>query len=212
MSNSNFHFDPNPAKHNSLLQLGYLTNSHQPKPFVLGLEDLSNLFVVGSRALDIYYKMFIQLCDEQKIPILVFMGVEATGDEDEICESPIWNLNLLTEIISFNLLDFTEGHYLFQYISILISLLEDFAPLSSTARNLLHIIFWKALFNVYKPTFQYFQSILYTYRHYGAVYNELCRLLVAIPQEFFMLNYDTLSLNRIQHLPTIISGFDSPKT
>lgn len=207
---SSFHTDS--QKPTGLLQLGYLVNNRQTHPFVLTFEDLTNLFVIGNRALDIYYTLLIQLCDDHHIPVLVLMGHTSKGEEAQICESPFWSLDLSTDSISFNLLDFGNGIQPTRQITILIELLETFAPLSSTARNLLHIILWKTFLTTTTPTLQYLQNIRPLYCHYAKEYHEIRRLLDALPHEILALNYETISLNCIQHIPTIISGSAFPRT
>jgi hypothetical protein len=62
------------------------------------------------------------------------------------------------------------------------------------------------------PTFQYLENTLPFYEHHNAPYHEIRRLLSALPHHLFDTNYDNLSLTHIQHLPTIITGNDTPDT
>ncbi len=194
-----------------LIHLGYLVENHQTHPFSLTLQDLTNLFVVGKRAHDIYYHLLVQLCDHHHIPVKVLRDNNIEEFEDQICECPLWYLNLQTELITFNLLDLESSADPFRQILILINLFENFAPLTPSARNLLHIIFWKTILSTPNPTFQYLQNTLTLHQHYNAAYHEIWRLLEALPHDLFESNYENISLSRIHRFPMIISGSRDPK-
>jgi hypothetical protein len=195
---------------NGLLHLGYLIQNHQTHPFALSLQDLTNLLVIGSRAEDIYYNLLIQLCDDQRIPVLVIKG-ETSGDyEDQVCESPLWHLDLTTDALTFDLLGLGQGTHPSRQITILIGLFEEFLPLSPSARNLLHVIIWKILLSTAKPTLHYLKTTLAYYQHHQDAYLEVRRLLEALPSELIDSSFDNFSLSRIHHLPTIITGDEMP--
>jgi hypothetical protein len=176
------------------------------------LHDLTNLFVVGTRAEDIYYNLFIQLCDDHHIPVLVFTGRDSTGYEEQVCECPIWRLDLSTDFITFNTLALAKGLHPSKQLSILVSLFEEFTPLSLAARNLLQVILWNVILSSTNSTLEYLQRLLPNYRHHGSAYEELQRLLKALPHHLLTNNYDNISLIRLQHLPTLISGSDLPES
>jgi hypothetical protein len=195
---------------NGLFQLGYLVQNQHTHPFSLTFQDLSNLVVMGPRAHDIYFNLLVQLCDDHRIPVLVVKGFHSEGLEEQICECPFWHLDLETDAITFNPFDLAQGPHPSRQISILISLLEEFAPLSPTARNLFHVIIWRTILSATTPTLEYLQNTLPFYQSHNAPYYEIRRLLDAIPLNLFSANYDNLVLSKIQHLPTIISGNDAP--
>lgn len=176
------------------------------------LHDLTNLFVVGTRAEDIYYNLFIQLCDDHRIPVLVFAGYDSTGYEEQVCESPIWRLDLTTDALTFDIFALAKGLHPSKQLSILVNLFEEFTPLSLTARNLLQVILWNVILSASKPTLEYLQSVLPNFYHHGSAYHELQRLIKALPPHILTNNYDNISLTRLQHLPTLISGSDHPET
>ena len=167
---------------------------------------------MGRRAHDIYFNLLIQLCDDHRIPVLVVKGFHSEGLEEQVCESPFWHLDLETNAITFNPFDLAQGQHPSRQISILINLLEEFAPLSPTARNLFHVIIWRTILSTTTPTFEYLQNTLPFYQSHNTSYYEIRRLLDAIPHNVFSANYDNLALSKIQHLPTIISGNDAPVT
>jgi hypothetical protein len=144
------------------------------------------------------------------MPILVFTGRNSNGYEEQICETPLWYLDLTTDEITFNSLTLGEGLHPSRQITILISLLEEFVPLSASARNLFHVILWKTLLTTSTPSFLHIQNLLPFYKHHDTAYLELRQLIEALPLKLLDANYDNLSLSRIQHLPTIISGDDMP--
>lgn len=195
---------------NGLLQLGYLVQNQRTHPFSITLQDLSNLFVVGRRAKDIYFNLLIQLCDEHRIPVIVIKGCPSEGLEEQVCECPFWHLNLEKDAITFNALNLAKGQHPSRQISILISLFEEFGPLSPTARNLFHVIIWKTIISTSKPTLEYLQNTLSFYQHHNVPYEEICGLLQAIPHQLLARNYDNITLSKLQHLPTIISTNDTP--
>ena len=195
---------------NGLLHLGYLIQNQDTHPFALTFHDLTNLLVVGSRAEDIYYNLLIQLCDDKQIPVLVIKGQDSSDFEDQVCESPLWHLDVSTDAITFNTLALGQGNHPSRQITILISLFEEFAPLSPSARNLLHVIVWKTLLTSTKPSLAYLKTTLPFYQQHKEVYLEVKRLLDALPQELMDSNFDNISLSRIHYLPTIISGDDRP--
>ncbi len=205
-SHPNFEF----TRSGNLIQLGYLVQNHYTHPFSLTFQDLTNLFVLGTRAEDIYYNLLIQLCDDHRKSVIVFTGSNSSSYEEQVCESPFWYLDLTTDEITFNALSLGDGLHPSRQITILISLFEEFVPLSATARNLLHVIIWKTLFTTSKPSFQHLQNILPFYKHHDTAYHEIQRLLEALPHELLETNYDNLQLSRIQHLSTIISGDNLP--
>lgn len=210
MSDESSHTNFEIKRRRDLIQLGYLVQNQYTHPFSLSFQDLTNLLVLGTRAEDIYYNLLIQLCDDHRKPVLVFIGNDSSGYEEQVCEGPLWYIDLTTDEITFNTLTLGEGLHPSRQISILISLFEDFLPLSATARNLLHVIIWKTLLSASNPTFQHLQNILPFYKHYDAAYLEIRRLLEALPYELLETNYDNLQLSRIKHLSTIISGNNLP--
>ncbi len=210
LSDDNSFFDSETHVNHGLLQLGYMIQDHQTHPFSLTLQDLSNLLVVGPRAHDIYFNLLIQLCDDHRIPVLVIKGSPSEGLEEQVCECPLWHIDLEAEAITFDALSLANGRNPSQQISILIQLFERYGPLTPTARNLLHVIIWRTILMASPPTLQYLQNTLPFYEHYNAPYHEIRRLLSALPHNLLDANYDNLSLTRIQHLPTIISGNDTP--
>lgn len=194
----------------SFLKLGYLIQQNNTQPFSLTLQDLTNLFVIGDRSQDIYYNLLIQLVDDHHVPVLIILGDATDGYEDQICESPFWTLDLSTDSITFNPFTLGDGLNPSHQITILIDLLEEFIPLSPTAKNLLHIITWKQIFSSSQPTIRDLHAILAFYSHYGPAYQEIRRLFEVLPDEILNASYDNVSLARIQHLPTIISTSDRP--
>lgn len=212
MSDEGTHYNPESPGTSGLLHLGYLIENQHTHPFALTLQDLTNLLVLGSRAEDIYYNLLIQLSDDKRIPVLVIKGQNSSDYEDQVCESPLWHLDLTTDAITFNTLALGQGNHPSRQITVLISLLEEFAPLSPSARNLLHVIIWKALLTTAKPSLLYLKNTLPFYKHHEEVYLEVNRLLDALPPELMDSNFDNISLSRIHHLPTIISGDDKPIT
>ena len=212
MSDEGTQYDPESSGSSGLLHLGYLIENQQTRPFALTFQDLTNLFVIGSRAEDIYYNLLIQLCDDKQIPVLVIKGQDASDFEDQVCESPLWHLDVSTDAITFNTLALGQGNHPSRQITILISLFEEFAPLSPSARNLLHVIMWKTLLSSTKSSLAYLKATLPYYKHHKEVYLEVKRLLDALPQELMDSNFDNISLSRIHYLPTIISGDDRPLT
>ena len=210
MSDEGTQYDPETLGSGGLLHLGYLIENQQTHPFALTFQDLTNLFVIGSRAEDIYYNLLIQLCDDKQIPVLVIKGQDASDFEDQVCERPIWHLDVSTDAITFNTLALGQGNHPSRQITILISLFEEFAPLSPSARNLLHVIMWKTLLASTKPSLAYLRTTLPFYKHQKEVYIEVKRLLDALPHELMDSNFDNISLSRIHYLPTIISGDDRP--
>ena len=127
-----------------------------------------------------------------------------------MCESPLWHLDVSTDAITFNTLALGQGNDPFRQIRILIRLFEEFAPLSPSARNLLHVIIWKTLFTSTTPSLTFLKTTLPYYKHHKEVYLEVKRLLDALPQELLDSSFDNISLSRIHYLPTIISGDDRP--
>lgn len=146
------------------------------------------------------------------MPVLVIKGQDASDFEDQVCESPLWHLDVSTDAITFNTLALGQGNHPSRQITILISLFEEFAPLSPSARNLLHVIMWKTLLRSTKPSLTYLKTTLPYYQHHKEVYLEVKRLLDALPTELMDSNFDNISLSRIHYLPTIISGDDRPLT
>ena len=211
MSDENAFFNHETPRSHGLLQLGYLIHNTQPHPFSLTLHDLTNLFVIGTRAEDIYYNLFIQLCDDHRIPVLVFTGRDSSGYEEQVCESPLWRLDLTTDSITFDVLALAKGVHPSKQLSILVNLFEEFVPLSSAAQNLLQVILWNVILSATNPTLGYLQSTLSNYSHHGSPYKEIQRLLKALPSSILTNNYDNISLTRLQHLPLLISGSDHPK-
>ena len=210
LSDENSPFNSKMHHRKGLFQLGYLVQNQYSHPFSLTFQDLSNLVVMGRKAHDIYFNLLIQLCDDYRIPVLVVKGYHAEGLEEQVCECPFWHLDLETDAITFNPFNLAQGQHPSRQISILIRLLEEFAPLSPTARNLFHVIIWRTLLSTTTPTLKYLQNTLPFYQHHNAPYYEIRRLLDAIPHNLFSANYDNLSLSKIQRLPTIISGNDAP--
>jgi hypothetical protein len=72
------------------------------------------------------------------------------------------------------------------------------------------VIIWRTILSTTTPTLEYLQNTLPFYQNYNAPYYEIRRLLDAIPHNLFRVNYDNLTLSKIQHLPTIISGNEKP--
>lgn len=212
MSDESTQYDPESPGTSGLLHLGYLIENHQTHPFALTFQDLTSLFVFGSRAEDIYYNLLIQLCDDKQIPVLVIKGQDSSHFEDQVCESPLWHLDVKTDAITFNTLALGQGNHPSRQITILIHLFEEFAPLSPRARNLLHVIIWKTLLTSTKPSLTYLKTTLPYYKHHKEVYSEVKRLLDVLPPELMDSNFDNISLSRIHYLPTIISGDDRPLT
>ena len=210
LSDDSTDFYNNSNENTGLFHLGYLIQNQQTHPFSLTLQDLTNLYVVGPRAQDIYFNLLIQLCDDHRIPVLVVKGYPSEALEEQVCECPLWHLNLETDRITFNALKLSNGQHPSQQISILINLFETFAPLTSTARNLLHVIIWRTIISANKPTIQYLLNTLPFYQHHATAYQEIRRLFSALPHELLAANYDNITLSRISHLPTIISTNDSP--
>jgi hypothetical protein len=212
LSDEGTQYNPEQPESSGLLHLGYLIENQLTHPFALTFQDLTNLFVIGARAEDIYYNLLIQLCDDKQIPVLVIKGQDSSDFEDQVCESPLWHLDVSTDAITFNMLALGHGNHPSRQITILISLFEEFAPLSPSARNLLHVIMWKTLLSSTKPSFAYLKTTLPYYKHHKEVYLEVKRLLDALPPELMDSNFDNISLSRIHYLPTIISGDDRPLT
>lgn len=186
------------------MKLGYIIQGQNTHQYSLAFQDLNNLFVFGERAADIYYSLLLQLCDDYRIPILVFTDCESDGFEDQICESNFWHLNLASDQVCFNLFDLGEVHPS-RYVTILVDLLTAFYPLSPAARNLLQIIIWQMLFKANQPSLSNLQNLLPNYRHHNSSYEEICNLLTAIPKHYFQKTYNNVNLLRLQHFPTIIS-------
>ncbi len=136
-------------------------------------------------------------------------GYPSENLEEQVCEGQLWELDLDKDAITFNALGFSVRQHLSRQISILINLFEQFAPLSQVARNLLHVIIWRVILSVSKPTIQYLQDTLLFYQHHKTAYFEIQRLFDAIPLDILDVNYDNIALSRIQNLPTIISGNNS---
>ncbi|MFX1318914.1 MAG: hypothetical protein ACFE9O_07180 [Promethearchaeota archaeon] len=210
MSDESSHFNFESHHTTGLIQLGYLIQNHQTHPFSLTLQDLNNLFVVGPRAQDIYFNLLIQLHDDHRIPVIVIKGMPSEGLEEQVCEGPLWHLDLEKDGITFNALDLGHGQHTSKQVSILISLFEEFYPLSPTARNLLHVIIWKTILSAAQPSIEYLQNTLPFYHHHGAPYHEIRRLVAALPHDVLKSDYDNVALSRITHLPTIISVTDTP--
>ncbi|MFX1565802.1 MAG: hypothetical protein ACFFCH_07420 [Promethearchaeota archaeon] len=211
MSDDNSIFDSETHANNGLLQLGYLIQNHQTHPFSLTLHDLCNLLVVGPRAQDIYFNLLIQLCDDHRLPVLVIKGFPSEGLEEQVCESPLWHIDLGTEAITFDALNLANGRHPSRQIDILIRLFESFGPVTPTARNLFHVIIWRTILMASTPTLQHLQNTLSFYEHHKGPYHEIRRLLSALPHDLLDASYDNLSLTSIRHLPTIITGNDTPK-
>ncbi len=190
---------------NSTLKLGYLIDDMDATPYSITLQDLTNLFVLGNRALDIYYNLLIQLSDDYSLPLVVLTARESEGYENQICEKFFWQIDLAIDQISHNLLDLGCQPHPSRQISCLVDILNQFYPLSTSAKNLLHVVLWKTIFSYQTPTVQTFIEVLEDFQHHGSSYEELCRLLSALPWQHLSNNYDNLSLNRIQKLPTILS-------
>lgn len=212
LSDESTQYNPESPESTGLLHLGYLIENQRTHPFALTLQDLTNLFVIGSRAEDIYYNLLIQLCDDKQIPVLVIKGQDSSDFEDQVCECPIWHLDVSTDAITFNMLALVQGNHPSRQITILINLFEEFAPLSPSARNLLHIIMWKTLLTSTKSSLAFLKTTLPYYKHHKEVYLEVKRLLDALPPELMDSSFDNISLSRIHYLPTIISGDDRPLT
>ncbi len=212
MSDKGTQYDPESPESSGLLHLGYLIENQRTHPFALTFQDLTNLFVISSRAEDIYYNLLIQLCDDKQIPVLVIKGQDSSDFEDQVCECPLWHIDVSTDTITFNTLALGQGNHPSRQITILISLFEEFAPLSASGRNLLHIIMWKTLLTSTKPSLLFLKTTLPYYKHHKEVYLEVKRLLDALPPELMDSNFDNISLSRIHYLPTIISGDDRPLT
>ncbi len=210
LSDESSHFNFESHHTTGLIQIGYLIQNHQTHPFSLTLQDLINLFVVGPRAQDIYFNLLIQLHDDHRIPVIVIKGAPSEGLEQQVCEGPLWHLDLEKDEITFNALNLGGGLHPSQQISILIRLFEEFYPLSPTARNLLHVIIWKILLSAAQPSIEYLQNTLSFYHHHGASYFEIRRLIDALPHDLLKPNYDNVALSHITHLPTIISVTDTP--
>ncbi len=186
------------------MKLGYIIQGQNTHQYSLTLQDLNNLFVIGERASDIYYSLLLQLCDDYRIPVVVFTNRESDGFEDHICESNFWHLNLASDQITFNLFDLGEVHPSRQ-VTILVDLLTTFYPLSPAAKNLFQVIIWQMLFTTDKPSLNNLKNLLPNYRHHNSSYQEICHLLTAIPKNYFQTNYDSVNLLRLQHFPTIIT-------
>ncbi|MFX0168804.1 MAG: hypothetical protein ACFE89_05515 [Candidatus Hodarchaeota archaeon] len=212
MSDESAHFNDESSRPQGLLRLGYLIQNTRAHPFSLTFHDLSNLFIIGTRAEDIYYNLFIQLCDDHRIPVLVLTGRRTPGFEEQVCECPLWHLDLSTDRVTFNIFDLAQGLHPFKHISILIGLFEEFTPLSPLARDLLQVILWNVILTTTNPTVKYLQSVLPEYHSYGSAYQEIHQLLEALPHQLFTTNYDNISLTRLQHLPTLITGSSLPES
>ena len=193
------------SKGYDLLKLGYLIQNNNVQPFSLSLNHLRSLFIIGERAQDIYYNLFFQLCDEQPMPILVITNDDSSSYEEQMCVNPIWRLDLSHDYVSCNPLNMRKPVHPSRQISILVNLFCEFSPLSRFAKDLLHIIIWKALITLPKPTLQDLASILYKYRNYRDNYNELCNLFDALPEHLLRMHFDNITLRHLRRLPTIIS-------
>jgi hypothetical protein len=191
---------------NSALKLGYLIDDTEATPYSMVLQDLTNLFVIGNRALDVYYNLLIQLCDDYSLPLVVLTARKSEGYENQICEKSFWQIDLAIDQITHNLLDLGNQPHPSRQIGCLVNILSQFCPLSSSAKNLLHVVLWKTFFSHQTPTLQALQGVLAEFRHHDGVYEELCQLLSALPWQNLSKNYDNLSLSRIQKLPTILSS------
>ncbi|MFX1564211.1 MAG: hypothetical protein ACFFDP_12990, partial [Promethearchaeota archaeon] len=200
------HFDYLSSHARTNLKLGYLVQGKITHPYSLALQDLCNLFVIGERAVDIYYTLLLQLCDDNKIPVIVLTNRDSDGYEDQVCETPFWHLDLEADQVNFDLFDLGGEVHPSRQVTILIELLTSFSPLSPTAKNLLHIIIWKMFFTTNKPTLKNLQKLLDNYRHHISQYQEICHLLSVIPKNYFEITYDNINLLHLQRLPTIITA------
>jgi hypothetical protein len=187
------------------IKLGYLVQNQDAQPFTLALEDMTSLFVLGDRAVDIYYSLLLQLCDEQHVPVLVLTGRDSEGYEEQICETRFWQLDTARDHISLNLFDVGETAHATDHVAVLVDILNDLHPLSNAAQNLLHIVIWQTLLTAPKACFSGLQSVLTRYRQ-DASYEELCRLFASLPAIVTGSTYDNVSLGRLSRTPTIVTA------
>lgn len=200
------HFDYLSSHAGTHLKLGYLVQGQNTHPYSITLQDLNNLLVIGERAADIYYSLLLQLCDDYKIPVIVLTNRDSDGFEDQICETPFWQLDLAADQITFNLFDLGGEVHPSRQVTILVELLTTFSPLSPAAKNLLHIIIWKMLLTTNQHTLRTLQNLLPNYRYHNGPYQEICHLLSAVPKNYFQITYNNVNLLHLQRLPTIITA------
>lgn len=206
MADEYAHFKPLFRSEDRPIKLGYLVENRDPQPFTLALEDMASLFVLGDRAVDIYYSLLLQLCDEHHVPVLVLTGRDSEGYEEQICETRFWQLDTARDHISLNLLDIGETAHAIDHVAVLVDILNDLHPLSNAAQNLLHIVIWQTLLATPKPCFRGLQSVLARYRQQDGSYQELCRLFASLPDSMTASSYDNVSLGRLRRTPTIITA------
>jgi len=187
------------------IKLGYLVENQDAQPFTLALEDMTSLFVLGDRAVDIYYCLLLQLCDEHHVPVLVLTGRDSEGYEEQICETRFWQLDTARDYISLNLFDIGETAHATDHVAVLVDILNDLHPLSNAAQNLLHIVIWQTLLAPSKACFHGLQSVLAHYRQDGS-YKELCRLFASLPGSVTGSTYDNVSLARLSRTSTIVTA------
>jgi hypothetical protein len=205
MVDESTYFKPFFSSEDRPIKLGYLVENQDAQPFTLALEDMTSLFVLGDRAVDIYYSLLLQLCDEHHVPVLVLTGRDSEGYEEQICETRFWQLDTARDHISLNLFDIGETVHATDHVAVLVDILNDLHPLSNAAQNLLHIVIWQTLLTTPKACFQGLQSVLARYRQDGS-YKELCRLFASLPDSVTGSAYDNVSLGRLSRTSTIVTA------
>jgi hypothetical protein len=205
MADESTHFKPLFLPEDRPIKLGYLVGNQDAQPFTLALEDLTSLFVLGDRAVDIYYSLLLQLCDEHHVPVLVLTGRDSEGYEEQICETRFWQLDTARDHISLNPFDIGETAHATDHVAVLVDILNDLHPLSNAAQNLLHIVIWQTLLTTPKACFHGLQSVLARYRQDGS-YKELCRLFASLPNCVTGSTYDNVSLGRLSRTPAIVTA------
>lgn len=206
MADEPTHFKPLFFPEDKSIKLGYLVDNRAAQPFTLAPEDMTSLFVLGDRAVDIYYSLLLQLCDEHHVPVLILTGRDSEGYEEQICETRFWQLDTARDHISLNVFDIGETAHATDHVAVLVDILNDLHPLSNAAQNLLHIVVWQTLLATQKACFRSLQSVLARYRQQGGSYQELCRLFASLPGSVTESTYDNVSLRRLGRTPTIITA------
>ena len=181
MADESVSFKPLYSPRGTSVRLGYLVEDRDAQPFALALDDMTPLFVLGDRAIDIYYSLLLQLCDEHHMPVLVLTGRDSDGYEEQICETRFWQLNTARDFISLNVFDIGVTVHATDHVAVLVDILNDMHPLSNGAQNLLHVALWQTLLTGQKASLQALQCVLARYRHYDSAYQELTRLFAALP-------------------------------
>jgi hypothetical protein len=204
MADANSPFKPLYPQEDAFVKLGYLVEDRDAQPYKLALEAMTSLFVLGDRAIDIYYSLLLQLCDEHHMPLIIITGRESEGYEEQICETRFWQLNTAQDRISLNLFDIGETAHATDHVAILVEILNDLHPLSHGAQNLLHIAIWQTLLTTPKPCFSALQGVLARYRQ-DVHYQELKQLFASLPSAVTESTYDNVSLSRLRRTPTVIT-------